>query len=266
MKTYKYLGIMACTFFSQVVFSQSAQKNTTNPLFQLRQLLLLPKVGPPELIIHRVTGKPNTPTPVSFDIAKNIDEGKLECPLLESTPTLELDGERNNNEEVGLKWITTNGFDNLAFDVQRSFGDTMHFEKVNFVWAHERHGIKDKYFLPDDNNFNEVSYYRLKLQLNDGRFIYSNIAPVKGYNSFLFALYPNPASHFLRMNISSKEQGNAGITIYNAAGKMVLQQSSFIPKGFDLKEIDISKFSSGFYSVKLVLPDKQIRTGKFVKY
>lgn len=208
---------------------------------------------------------PNKVSVSGFDIAKNMETAKQQCPFLKYKPTLQLQGERMNNEKVGLKWETTNGFDNWAFDVTRSLGDTLHFEKINFVWADERVSIKEKYRMPDDNNYNEVSYYRLKLLLNDGRFVYSNIAAVKGYDKFFFALYPNPASHKLKINLSTKEDGNAGITVYDASGKMVQQQSSFVTKGNDVKEIDVSKFSPGSYTVKMILPDRQIRTGKFVK-
>jgi DNA-binding beta-propeller fold protein YncE len=46
-----------------------------------------------------------------------------------------LQGERANDQEVGLQWKTTHAFYSNAFDVERSLGDSLHFEKVNFVWA-----------------------------------------------------------------------------------------------------------------------------------
>jgi hypothetical protein len=53
--------------------------------------------------------------------------------------------------------------------------------------------------------------------------------------------------------------------VYDASGKMVKQQSSFLTKGNDVREINVSKFAPGSYIIKMMLPDKQIRTGKFVK-
>jgi hypothetical protein len=174
-------------------------------------------------------------------------------------------GERVSNEKVGLKWVTTNGFDNRAFDVTRSLGDTLHFENVNFVWADARQGVKEKYHLPDDNDFNETSYYRLRLQLTDGSVVYSNIAAVKGYDNILFALYPNPVMNKLQINLSSKERGNAVISIYDAAGKRVQQQSTTVVKGNCLAEINVSNLPAGAYTIKMNLPGNEVRTGKFVK-
>ena len=265
MKTYTILWMMSCLFFFQVVCSQPVQNARTNPAQQLKQSLQFHRVTPPSLKMIAKISIPKKVAVCGFDIVKNMEIAKQQCPLLKYRPTLQLQGERMNTEKVGLKWETTNGFENWAFDVTRSLGDTMHFEKINFVWADERVSLREKYQLPDDNNYNEVSYYRLKLQLNDGRFVYSNIAAVKGYDNFLFALYPNPALHNLKINLSTKEDGNAGITVYDASGKIVQQQSSFVIKGNDVREIDVSKFPPGSYTVKIILPDKQIRTGKFVK-
>ncbi len=265
MKTYIILWIMVCLFFSRVVNSQPVQNVRTNPSQQLKQSLQIHRLAPPSLKMPAKIAMPKKVSVNGFDIVKNMEIAKQQCPLLKYSPTLQLQGERMNNEKVGLKWETTNGFDNWAFDVTRSLGDTMHFEKINFVWADERVSIREKYQLPDNNNYNEVSYYRLKLMLNDGRFVYSNIAAVKGYYNFLFALYPNPAMDKLKINISTKEDGMAGITVYDASGKMVKQQSAFVTKGNDVQEIDVSKFVAGSYTIKMILPDKQIRTGKFVK-
>ena len=265
MKKYTYLGMITFTFLCQVVSSQSVKNARTNPALQLKEALQFHQVTPPTLKMPAKITAPKKVSARGLDITKNMEVAKQQCPLLKYRPTLQLQGERMNNEKVGLKWETTNGFDNWAFDVTRSLGDTMHFEKINFVWADERVKIKDKYQLPDENNYNEVSYYRLKMLLNDGRFVYSNIAEVKGYDNFLFALYPNPALHKLKISLSAKEDGIAGISIYDASGKMVKQQSSFVNTGNDVREIDVSNFSPGSYTIKMILPDKQIRTGKFVK-
>ena len=265
MKKYNYLGMIIFTFFCQVVSSQSVKNAKTNPALQLKESLQFHRVTPPTLKIPAKITAPKKVSVGGFDLAKNMEIAKQQCPLLKYRPTLQLHGERLDNEKVGLKWETTNGFDNWAFDVTRSLGDTMHFEKINFVWADERISIKEKYLLPDDNNYNEVSYYRLKLLLNDGRFVYSNIAAVKGYENFLFALYPNPALHKLTIHLSTKQNGNAGMCVYDASGKLIQQQSSFVTQGNAVSEIDVSGFLPGSYTIKMVLPDKQIRTGKFIK-
>ena len=265
MKKYNYLWLMVCTFFCQSVWSQSPQNTRTNPSLQLKKLLQLTRIGPPLMRMPRIA-EPKKPAINDIDIANDMAEAKQQCPFLQFQPTLQLEGERKTNEKVGLQWQTTNGFDNKAFDIERSLGDTLHFEKINFVWANKKIRMQDKYEMPDNNDYNEISYYRLKLLLNDSKFVYSNIAAVKGYENFLFTLYPNPASHKLKINLSSKEEGRSSITVYDALGRLALQQSSFVNKGNINKEIDLTKLPAGSFTVKVILPDNQIRIGKFLKH
>ena len=256
---------MSCTFFCHIVCSQSVKNNVAAPSVQLKQMLQLPEVRLTSLKTPQIKTISNKPAMPQFNIAKNMADAKQKCPLLKFDPTLQLEGERNSNEKVGLKWETANGFDNRAFDVERSLGDTMNFEKINFVWAKERNAIKNKYLLPDNNDYNESSYYRIKLLLIDGRFIYSNIAAVKGYDKSLFTFYPNPAFNSLTINFSSQENGSATIYVYDASGKRVQQQSTFLTRGYGIMEIDVTKFPGGLYTIKMIMPDKQIKTGKFLK-
>ena len=177
-----------------------------------------------------------------------------------------LQGERKNDAEVGLEWKTTNTYFNSgSFDVERSFGDTMHFEKVNFVWA-KGSRIKEKYTLPDNNDYNEISYYRIKMFLTDGSFRYSNIAPVKGYDKFLFSIYPNPSATQASLIVSSRVGGRSKISITDGEGKTVQQYYSSVAEGYNQKKLDVSRLPAGVYMLTVVLPDKQLRVKKIVKY
>jgi hypothetical protein len=256
---------MACIIFCTAAYCQTVPIDHTNPVAQLKNLLKLPGVGPSVINMPLKLSVTNNPELPEYTIAKNLAEAKLECPLLNPVPVIELGGIRENNENVDLSWETTNGFNNRAFDVERSLGDTLNFEKINFVFAEDQSAIHEKYKLPDANTYTEVSYYRLKLALTDGRYVYSNIAAVEGYGNFSFAIYPNPALHTLKISLSSKEEGNAAISIYDASGSMVLRQSTLVTEGKNLIDININKFSSGNYHIKMVLADKQVRVGKFIK-
>jgi hypothetical protein len=184
--------------------------------------------------------------------------------LLHFEPTIQLEGERNNEEEVGLEWKTTNASQGLYFDVERSLGDTTHFEKVNFVWS-LRGGIKEKYQLPDNNDHETLSYYRVKLQLNDGRNKYSNLVAVKGMARNLFGIYPNPASSNCRLTVFSREPGQAKVTLFSAQGENLIQRFISFNTGINQEEINIEKLPAGMYMIQVILPDKQIRTGRIIK-
>ncbi len=206
------------------------------------------------------------PFVVSLDPQAQLTKAKDNCPFLQAkNPTLYLDGERVKNDLVDLQWKTTNGINNLGFDVERSFDDTFHFERVNYVWAKNIAGIADKYQLPDGNDHNKISYYRLRLTLRTGEYSYSNIAKVNGYNKDALLVYPNPASEVVMLNIAANLNGTAAIKIFDATGRIVWQQSSSMNEGQNLKSIPLTNLSSGAYTVLIDMLDNTSRTGKFMK-
>jgi hypothetical protein len=262
MKTSLFLSLI-CLVIWNVTSSQSIN-NKANPAVQLRQLLQLSEVGVPLLKMPEKLSYPQLGSLPRFNIAAQMTEAKGLCPFLKYTPTLQLEGNRNNNTQVGLHWETTNGSDNELFYVERSLSDTLHFERVNLVWATEKSG-KNKYSLPDNNSYDELTYYRLRLLLNDGKFLYSNTATVQGYDDLLFTLSPNPVANKLTISLSSKVAGMAGIEVYDALGKTVYQQPAFINKGNSLQKVDVTRFTSGVFTLKVLMPDKHVRVGRFLK-
>ena len=241
--------------------SQTARDFKTSPRQQLYQLVKLPgieqlKIEQPSLQIIL-----NETTP-GLDISKTITEARLKCSSLFFGSLLELKGERNSNEEVGLEWQTLNSSGN-TFDVERSLGDTMNFARVNFVRAKD--GIKNKYQMPDDNDYTNVSYYRIRQSMIDGSYKFSNTIAVKGYKKFEFKIYPNPSSANIWLNLSLDEAGKTDIHLYDISGKIVSQYHPFLLKGNNLREIDIKELPAGIYTLKIVLPDKQIRSTGFIK-
>ena len=262
----KFLWLPVLLLIGEAVSGQADQKFLTDPVAQLRQLVQKPQVNMPSLSMPTLANAPGKLPMPGYDIKKSIEKGMLLCPLLNARSTILLQGERKNDAEVGLEWKTTNTYLNSgSFDVERSFGDTMHFEKVNFVWA-KGSRIKEKYTLPDNNDYNEISYYRIKMFLTDGSFRYSNIAPVKGYDKFLFSIYPNPSATQASLIVSSRVGGRSKISITDGEGKTVQQYYSSVAEGYNQKKLDVSRLPAGVYMLTVVLPDKQLRVKKIVKY
>jgi len=69
-------------------------------------------------------------------------------------------------------------------------------------------------------------------------------------------LYPNPASDFLNV----LADGTCSIEIFDVLGQQVLVRDILAPNS-----IDIGDFDSGVYFYFLIMPDKAILKGKFVK-
>ena len=91
--------------------------------------------------------------------------------------------------------------------------------------------------------------------------------PCSNFNTFVssrqmaigsnkLALYPNPTSNEVMLDITSTEKGNANITFLNSLGSSVLQQNYVMEKGIQRLTIDCSSLSDGLYFVKVQFADK----------
>jgi hypothetical protein len=206
------------------------------------------------------------PASVRLDLAAQMKKIKEQCPYLQSQKaTLHLDGERTSTSFVRLEWETTNGWNNSLFNLERSLGDTFHFETVDDVHARSIAGVKDRYGHGDVNEYNKVSYYRVKLLLKNGSSIFSNIAPVKGYEKSEQFLYPNPAASETIVYVLTETAGSATISINDATGKLVSTRPVTIVVGRNTERLDLSLLTSGFYTVNIVLPDRTEKTLRLVK-
>jgi hypothetical protein len=263
MKKYNFLWIVIAMLSGLIVNGQANKSIKADPVAQLKQLIEVPPVEMVSIKMVTIPMLSPESLTVGYDIKRTVEDAKMRCPLLQFDQTLELEGERNSMEEVGLEWKTTNAFSGLYFDVERSFKDTMSFEKVDLVWAND--GAKEKYQLPDDNDNEAVSYYRVKLQLNDGNYKYSNTIAVKGFARNMFAVYPNPASADFWLKLSTQQAGNANFTLLNSQGEKVFQKTLTLSTGFNLEQIGIGNLPAGIYMIKVVLPDKQMRTIRITK-
>lgn len=266
MNKFNQMLLLAALFSLQSVSSQMIKRESaSNKISQLLKVRQLESVSG-KLAIVNIASKAKKLPVVSINLAAQVDELEMLCPFLDNvTSYLRLDGARKNDEIVGLKWETRNIFRNWGFYVERSLGDSNHFETVHFVWATSESGVKEKYQLPDNNNYDEPSFYRLRLLIMGDHYVYSNIAEVKGYSKELFTLFPNPASNNLKMNLTTKAAGMATITLYDVNGKTVQHNSTSVMKGQNVKSIDISKLPPGTFVVKMLMPDHSSRTGKFIK-
>lgn len=114
--------------------------------------------------------------------------------------------------------------------------------------------------LPSAVANNESVLIKFTAQSDYGNMLYVdniNIAQsttdIKTRNADLFnvVMYPNPASDFSNLDVTSKEAVNANITVYNTLGQVVLVKSVDLNKGYNHIELDTKAFASGVYNVVL---------------
>ncbi|WP_018614734.1 T9SS type A sorting domain-containing protein [Segetibacter koreensis] len=214
------------------------------------------------------------PIVVSLDHKVPANLQQVACDHLKKfEATLILKAERTDQLTASLQWETKYAFYTTGFDIERSLGDSLHFVPVNFAAASKAASFKINYHLPDINEYRSLSFYRIKQRNSDTSFTYSNIVSIKGYEPvpikvypIPIKIYPIPATQRIRIEVAPKQSGNAVIMVYDVAGKLVLTESTACTeRALAVESIDISKFASGLYQLKILLPNKTFLAGKFIK-
>ena len=222
-------------------------------------------------ILNKIKPVYTTDSQQAFALRNNtqgrINKLLAECPAKKiAQPVLTLNAERINNFTADLQWETKYAFIARGFNIERSLADSFHFAPVHYAKASVGSGLKKKYRLPDRNDYDGISFYRIRQLNHDSGFIYSNIVSVDGYNTLDFSISPNPASDRILIGLTTKVNGNCTIMLYDASGKIMQQQALNCGSQMrSVKSMDISKLTPGTYQVVILMPDKTLLTEKFIK-
>lgn len=151
-----------------------------------------------------------------------------------------------SDDKVKLTWETANEINVDRYEVERSFNGTS-YSKIGEVRAANAHtyNFTDN---SDDNKGRRV-YYRLKKLDKDGRFSYSEVLSLHISLHTAFTVYPNPASSYLQLLLNNNMSGDVQITLTDATGRVVKQQTTHIANGSG--KISIADIGAGNYVLKL---------------
>ena len=96
-----------------------------------------------------------------------------------------------------------------------------------------------------------------------------NVSTCTGLNELVnfsgFSLFPNPTNGILTLKITSGQTINGLIEVMDAAGKIILQSDYSFDEKISSKEINIERFASGIYFLKLTTSEKTTHTMRIVK-
>jgi trimeric autotransporter adhesin len=162
---------------------------------------------------------------------------------------LSFTGSLQNNATL-LNWETANEINTSHFVVERST-DNANFDEIGTVAANGTTSSNTNYTYTDNDVAtlpSNVIYYRLRMVDIDGSSKYSNtivinLADVAGRVS----VYPNPASHSIKVMITAVADGKGEWKITDNSGRVVMQNTTTLRKGNNNVEIDINKLAAGLY-------------------
>lgn len=165
----------------------------------------------------------------------------------------------DRNGYNSLNWTTASEINNAGFEIQRST-DGRDFMKIGWVKGQGNSSYDVNYVFEDkESSTNEEYYYRLKQIDVDGRFEYSRVLSLVNRDEkrlALYRLYPNPANgNQVTLNISSDIEDQLLVEMFDAIGKVVVQQKNTINKGSNTIDVDINEVSNGTYFIKVSSKD-----------
>ena len=132
---------------------------------------------------------------------------------------------KQNEKDVLLKWNTYSESDNSFFVIEHSV-DTKNFSSIGKVDSKGNTTMGYGYDFIHQSPSNGINYYRLRMVDKNGRAAYSAIRRVVfGKSNTSLAVFPNPAKAKATIMLDAKDGDQVMIRIFDAAGRIVRQQT-----------------------------------------
>lgn len=159
-----------------------------------------------------------------------------------------------------IDWETTEE-DNLAnYTLQRA-GTDMDFKDLVTIDATGVNGEAQSYHHTDENLPEGLSYYRLRLNDQNGASTLSEVRQVlfskTGENIAIKHLFPNPADAFSRLDLVSLVDQTVDLKVFEITGKLVYSAAQEIQAGDTRIDLPANEWRSGVYRL-------QVRSGSTV--
>ncbi len=161
---------------------------------------------------------------------------------------------RLEDDDVKLLWRTASELNNAGFHIERS-EDGRNFAPIAWVdGSGSTTDPKDYYYDDKDLRTGKTYYYRLRQVDIDGTIELSAVvsATLFGDGPVVGEFFPNPAAAGnVTLSFAAKRDGQLTATLFDSAGKEMLQSNMDLTEGVNELVFDYSKLRSGVYFVKL---------------
>lgn len=247
----RYLLLILLISASQVLFAQ----------YRLQELKL-PVIG--DLTIGH-TAKPTARTGNNTELLSvNYITCNSNCSVL-PLQDIKLSASRINGELVKLAWETKGETDSKGFTIEYALALPDKFVAAGFMPSNTDGSFLKKYGYDHANAFEGVTYYRIKQMDLDGKFLYSNVVPVKGIApDNELTVYPNPANNIITARILSKGSGSAQLIVMDLQSRELIHKTILVEKGNNVQAFNLQSLPSGVYFLLLEIPDQKRLVQKFV--
>lgn len=153
-----------------------------------------------------------------------------------------------------LQWSTAQEQNSKSFGIERST-DGRNFSLVGTVDAAGQSAVTRNYQFTDAAPAAGINYYRLKLVDMDGKAAYSPIAALYFGKGFYFSYGPNPAHHFVQVQIENNP-GPLTLQLTDLSGRLIKQLNLNAATSQSIR-IPLGPLQKGIYVLQLT--GKEIR-------
>jgi hypothetical protein len=157
------------------------------------------------------------------------------------------------NKQVMLEWLTLTETNNYGFYLERSSDGRM-WTDLHFIAGKGTTLNAHVYNYTDKSPLAGINYYRLRQEDFDGYVHYSDVvsATVEGEDIRL-GVSPNPAGENVRLYFSHSDfSGPAVVSVFDANGRLSLQQILGFEDGVAAAVIDLAGLTGGVYLVRVI--------------
>ena len=174
-----------------------------------------------------------------------VDHIRVTVFYMETLPIhfLDFKTETKNDNKVLLEWTTADNDERVLFTVQRST-DANSWVDLQTIPGVISFSNKKYYYTDYISNTNCRFYYRVKMKLASGTYLYSRIAFADVRSGDKFTLFPNPAKSAVYVSCQYVSE----ISLFSITGKKIKVNLETINN--NQVKIDTSSLQPGMYIVK----------------
>ena len=163
-------------------------------------------------------------------------------------------GKLLTDNTIRLDWKAETDREHHYFDVEKSI-DNNSFVPIGRVTG------GPPYFLIDPSPNTGNNYYRIKAVDYDGTTTYTKVINVVyDPSKYAISIFPNPMREKLNIKILSPKSGPIQLRVTDMQGRVVYQDSRFINEGSTAIQLDVKKWPTQLYSVRIMTSDNIILT------
>lgn len=151
-----------------------------------------------------------------------------------------------SNNTITLNWTTSNNTPLHQFLLEKS-KDGKHFNHLATIQQQE----SNNYQFIDNQPFNGVNYYKLKVINEDGLIVSSQVNSIDFEVPFDAKIIKNGRSSELQLEITTHQSHSVQLLINDSSGKVVYQESLILIKGQNSIVLPLTKIGAGNYFITI---------------